>query len=456
MRSSTLLPFATCTFVAIGALHAQTTRWELKAPSNSPSPRDAYSMAHDSSRGRTVMFNGAAETWEWTGFTWVRNFPSFSPKQRTGHAMAYDAVRRRVVLFGGQGSSAAWFNDTWLWDGFSWTRATPASSPSVRQGHAMAFDSLRGRIVLFGGGDGLTLWNDTWEWDGTEWIRVLTPVSPPWREGHAMAFDSARNRAVLFGGNPAAPLADTWEWDGTNWTNRTPAGGPSGRALHQMAFDASRNRTALFGGTTAALQGLSDTWEWDGNAWFQPTATGGIAGLYNHAMAYDTFRRRVVLFGGRGDPASAPRNETWEYSDSVPATYATFGTGCGRNPVLAPEPGSLPWGGTTFRLRLTGLPPTSSATFIILGYSKTSWFGQFPLPFPLDGIGMTGCTLYVRGDLVFTVTNQGGVASLPIAIPNDPTAPGTIFYNQGFAFDQGANPLGIIVSNAGEGFIGKQ
>jgi hypothetical protein len=437
-----------------GAAPAQRTTWELKSPLVSPGPQDAYAMAYDQSRGRAVMFVGAGETWEWTGFGWVRLFPSVAPRPRTGHAMAYDAARRRVVLFGGHAGGTVHYNDTWTWDGSFWSRAAPLTSPAPRGAAAMAYDARKSRIVLFGGSDGFSLWNDTWEHDGVEWIRMSPPASPAWRDGHAMAFDTARARTVLFGGNGGGPLADTWEYDGVSWAQRTSGGGPSPRMHHALAFDSQRNRAVLFGGTVDALSAFGDTWEWDGSRWIQPFATGGIAGLYHHAMAFDGFRRRVVLFGGRGDRFSAPRNETWEYSDATPAIFTTFGQGCGRNPSLAPEPGSLPWAGSTFRLRITNLPPTA-LTFLMLGFSRTSYFGRFPLPFPLDPIGMPGCTLFVSDEVVFTVTNQGGIATLPIAIPSAPTVPGVPFYTQAFAFDPGANPLGVIVSNAGEGVVGR-
>jgi hypothetical protein len=78
-------------------------------------------MAHDSLRGRTLLFGGYAnggvffaDTWEWNGTAWA-NLAIAGPPARSWHAMAYDSNRHRIVIFGGQTSnlSGGHLDDTW-------------------------------------------------------------------------------------------------------------------------------------------------------------------------------------------------------------------------------------------------------------------------------------------------------------------------------------------------------
>jgi hypothetical protein len=88
-----------------------------------------------------------------------------------------------------------------------------------------------------------------------------------------------------------------------------------------------------------------------------------------------------------------------------------------------------------------------------VGFSRTNWSG-LTLPFPLGGIGMTGCSLLAAPDVAFALANQGGTAAWSVLLPNDPGLVGVSFYNQGFVLDPGANPLGVTATGGGCGTIG--
>ncbi len=67
--------------------------------------------------------------------------------------MAYHAGRARVLSYGGRGDdhlgrSTVWA-DTWEWTGNTWVMI-PANGPPARQG-ALVEDPNRGRVLLFGG-----------------------------------------------------------------------------------------------------------------------------------------------------------------------------------------------------------------------------------------------------------------------------------------------------------------
>jgi hypothetical protein len=270
-------------------------------------------MAYDSVRGRVLLYggDGADDTWEWDGNTWIQRSPATRPGNRFEHAMAFDSARGRVVLFGGLGPGPA---ETWEWDGNNW--AVRAYSGPARKDHAMAYDSVRGRVVLFGGNHGYPyteLLADTWEWDGNSWVERTPATSPPPLSGPCMVFDSARGRMVL-------PVDVVWEWDGNAWTHR-PFTTPPARREHALAYDAARGRVVLFGGS--GLKAFADTWEWDGNSWTQRFPPTSPPARVAHAMVYDSIRKRIVLFGGADTPRHLENGtettfaDTWEWDGST-------------------------------------------------------------------------------------------------------------------------------------------
>ncbi len=304
-----------------------TTDWFPTSPVWSPRARVLPAMAYDSSRGRVVLFGGAApsyfvpdtweflnDTWEWDGTAWVQRTPATHPSPGgTSYVMAHDSLRRRTVMFGT--NPFIWGSaETWEWDGEEWTLRTPANSPRGRNGHAMAYDSKRGRTVLFGGSyvdrdDYIVHFlSDTWEWDGDNWTQLTPPTSPSGRMQPAMAYDSVRERVVLFGGG-LSPLNDTWEWDGSVWTQRIPTTSPSPRSRHSMVFDSARGRVVMFGGYSQSR--FDETWEWDGENWTQVQVATSPPARYTFGMAYDDARARSVIFGGSF--YSTVFSDTWEY-----------------------------------------------------------------------------------------------------------------------------------------------
>ena len=61
------------------------------------------------------------DTWIWTGTTWTRLTPADSPSPRDGYGLAYDTSRSITVLAGGWGFSAE-ETSTWGWNGKTWSR----------------------------------------------------------------------------------------------------------------------------------------------------------------------------------------------------------------------------------------------------------------------------------------------------------------------------------------------
>lgn len=301
-----------------------------------PGPRDQHAAAHETARGRMIVFGGhasaATQTFEWDGVRWLRAALA-GPSPRDSHAMTFDSLRQRVVLFGGVSPSGSGFppylGDTWEWDAAGWTLAS-TGGPHARERHALAYDAARQRVVLFGGTyadtEEFLIFDDTWEWDGTTWTAVSTS-GPPARFDAKMAYDAARQRVVLFGGQDGNDfLGDTWLWDGTSWT-AAPGSGPPCRSYHAMTYDAGRERVVVFGGASPCVNfpfitDQQDTWEWDGSAWTQVASSGPGARRFG-VMTYDGVRQRSVLYGGwpaavsppGGGPLESdiPLGDVWEW-----------------------------------------------------------------------------------------------------------------------------------------------
>ncbi|MEZ5967310.1 MAG: kelch repeat-containing protein [Planctomycetota bacterium] len=443
-RSPSLLPLATLTATLLVATGRTQSNWVALNPTAPGQFRLAAAAASDGTR--IWVFGGfdtsaLGDTWDFDGQTWTEHFPAGSPPPRYAHAMAYDGARSLAVVFGGVGATSAALDDTWEWNGNTWTQRLPSVRPSARSEHAMAYDPLRGRTVLFGGTSGSA---ETWEWDGTNWQLMTPSQSPPPRNGHGMAFHRESAKVVLFGGISSSIYNDTWEWDGTNWTQRLPAHVPPARFYAQMCHDPGRDRVVVFSGRPNYLQ---DTWEWDGHDWTQRNPTSSPAARHGAILASDRNGRPILFSGGR------LRTSMQYFGDTVAlqaasATFRRFGNGCaGSNGVPQVQGDPSPFLGTTWDLTVTSLAQ-NAPTLAAIGASDAQWNG-LALPFDMTAFGMPGCGLAVSVDVMPALSVQGSTATLSVPVPTVPQLAGSDLFVQAVVLDASANPLGVVLSNAG-------
>jgi hypothetical protein len=350
-------------------------------------------------RSRTVF----GDTWEWDGSDWLQRSPLLAPSPRWGHAMAHDSRRGRTVLFGG-GDQSATVDDTWEWDGFTWRVVLPPTRPGPRYGHAMAFDEKRGVVVLFGGAYSITELGDTWEWDGAVWTRRATSAAISARLHHRMVYDVARERILLFGGSPSPgsylSSDDTWEWDGRDWTLRAPATKPARRCCYSMAYDRRRATTVLVGGYGWASNRppfLPDHWEY-----------GPV-----HPAGYSAFGAGCA--GTAGTPTLSTVGLPW-LGDTLGIVLNALPSGA---PALV-ELGlsDTAWAGLALPLGLGAIGMPGCALLV----SPDDWCSATtsgttavcPIPIPLD-VGLLGARFFNQGVVLdpganalgLTVTNGG-------------------------------------------------
>ncbi len=443
------------TCVAVHALCtlAPSQGWSFIGAVVGPAPRERAGLAFDEARGVTVMFGGfgssspLGDTWEWDGTTWTQRFSASSPPPRGIMDMAYDSVRGVTVLFGGSGAtSQTLYDDTWEWDGNDWTQRFPATSPSARMSHRMAYSSVLGTTVLFGGTTSLAFggpppFADAWAWDGTNWTSL--PGGPAARFDQAMITKPNGNIEMLGGAVIPVGVGDHWEWDGVSWTLIDAAIPPGPGPLDGAFMTGARSSMFVTGG----LFGVG-TWLLTNGTWVEDPRPETTTGLYG-AFAYDSGRNRVVKFGGQ-EPPLFTTDQTWEYDPVGHAQFFEFGAGCaGASGAPSLSASTRPVLGTTFDVVLANIPATGSA-WIAIGFDAGS-----PFPLDLTAIGATGCAMLSSHEVVTGFANPGGAAVLSLNLPLAATGLiGTSFYQQGFAVEVGANPLGLLASNGGEGVLG--
>ena len=201
--TSPLQPTETWTF------HADT--WTALNLSSSAIPPAVMGeqLVYDSSLEEAIMFSGAVSasggwshyntTWAWSHGTWanITSSLSVSPSPRDSYGLAYDSTSSELVLFGGASAeclgpedcSTHLLNDTWTFGASGWTNVTPQLGPSPRISMVMADDPANGTVVLFGGSDnestiiGSEL-GDTWAWSGANdtwtivypWVPLAIPI----------------------------------------------------------------------------------------------------------------------------------------------------------------------------------------------------------------------------------------------------------------------------------------
>ena len=215
------------------------TCWTQMATSG-PLPRFYLAMGYDDSRDVMVVFGGSryvqsgtnsytqqdfGDTWEWNGSEW-KQVATSGPSPRQAFTIAYDSQRGKMVLFGGlQQGNPQYLADTWEWNGTSWLQVA-STGPSGRFGNGMAFDSNRLRTVMYGGRNSIGIVDDTWEWDGKMWHQIPISGPSPSRFAPRLVYDIDDRSVVLFGGNSLSGLiGDTWAYQGTDTTptNQPPA-----------------------------------------------------------------------------------------------------------------------------------------------------------------------------------------------------------------------------------------
>ena len=128
-----------------------------------------------------------------------------------------------------------------------------------------------------------------------------------------------------------------------------------------------------------------------------------------------------------------------EFFNGLIGQFATSGSGCpGSNGTPTISSATTPKIGQPIDLELSNVSAAAAPLFV-LGLSDSQWSGA-PLPLPLapllPGTG-AACLLQVAVDALLAAPVVGGVASVSVPVPNDPTLVGAIVYAQGAQLELG-------------------
>jgi hypothetical protein len=112
----------------------------------------------------------------------------------------------------------------------------------------------------------------------------------------------------------------------------------------------------------------------------------------------------------------------------------------------------LPSLGATFNLTLSDALGTTFA--LIASGTSNATSGGSPLPAALPGA--PGCSLLVSPDVIeLQMTDAGGNASHPVAVPNNAALTGLSFYYQWAVWDPTVNSMNIVTSDGGIATVGQ-
>ena len=132
---------------------------------------------------------------------------------------------------------------------------------------------------------------------------------------------------------------------------------------------------------------------------------------------------------------------------SNPPRWRVYGSTCNGSAQRAPriEHSGNARIGRNANIGLYGTLP-NSAGIVRLGLTNAK--------VPLDGIGMKGCSLWIRHLLNVVRSTGNGRFGISMPLPNDTRLVGLRTYWQGVVLDRSANTLGLTTTNAGELTIG--
>ena len=433
------------TCLAAGALlPSQSNVWTIRT-SGLPNLAGA-SMAYDGARTEVVLVGAGPtgfETWTWNGVAWSLRNPTTSPPARSGASLAYDGSRQELVLFGGVGAIA--FADTWIWNGLDWAqRSTPfAPNPGSNSAQAMAFDPVRSRIALFSA-------SQICEWDGNAWSnRTPSGYSASFVSLGQAVFEPAMQRILVNRFSWISPLSlSAFSWDGQSIV---PLPSYASFGSGPIALHGGTGRLVSF----RSFPSPGSTAEFVAGAWQQSVPvswTCCLQGTFNPvSLAFDAARNQLIVYG----TDQAGSIFATQGIGPVVASATVTGASCGSAGLgLVPVPADRPLVGGTARCRVTAVP---TPVFVLtIGFSQL-FYGPFPLPLPLDGIGMNGCILRHSADILsISLTPVGADLEYALVVPSTLQVLGFPLYLHAYGYAPSANPAQVAMTNRLDWIVGNQ
>jgi trimeric autotransporter adhesin len=314
------------------------------------------------------------------------------------------------------------------WNGSAWS-ALGSSPPNPVTALAVRPDGMLAVAATLGYQGRIELW------DGTAWSNLLTQIGVLVRTTQWQT-----NGDLLVGGSfhniLGVPISGLARWNGSAWSAMQLGANSSVLTLARLP-----DGDLVAGGAMSIGGTLRHVARWDGGSW-TPLADFGVGNV--NTLAVSPHGEIAVggsfqTIGGVASPNLALLAAT------CPATAVPFGSGCvgssGTNQLVAT---SLPWLGSSYRGRATGMPPNSFVA-VISGFT--------PLAIPLSlflSEALPGCLGYVSGDVLTIALPLSGEVTSQVAIPDQMALVGLQFhqYVVPFEFGGGGTLVSVTSSNA--------
>lgn len=366
---------------------------------------------------------------------------------------SYGNVRALVVMPNGDIVAGGWFtevdgvvvNNIARWNGTGWAPLGSGADGGVLALAVMpSGDLVAGGVFTVMGG---VACSNIARWDGSAWSALGTGMG-----SQVNALVVSHTGELIAGSEINGAVTGTLaRWNGTNWSAIAGAphvsgmallpngglvvGGPlsvgswNGSAWSTIGYfgEPVYSVAALPNGEILAAGGLTigssgkGIVRWNGATW-APVVAGMDAEVRALLVRFDGSAEVGGTFTSVGTVVS-PCHAV--IATTCPATAIPTGTGCtgsaGPN-VLAAS--TLPWIGSTFRARATGMP-AFAFVLSVTGFSTTS--------LPLAAIlpqGGAGCVLLASPDVVDVLLPTGGIATAQLVLPNTLALVGQTFHQQ--------------------------
>ncbi len=307
------------------------------------------------------------------------------------------------------------------WNGAVWTGLQPPVASTVRDLLVMDNGDLVacGNFTVVGSAnrEGVMRWN------GQAWTALGLGMSTT-RAARCLAVLPA-DGSLMVGTND-----NVFRLVGASWS---PMFSVSRFSPDVQALAALPDGNVVIGGGGVTPGGVSrGVARWNGTRYLENLAVSGpVPYVQARAFALSRDGGRLAIVGASG---SGFADYLSFYDSLCPASVAARGAGCaGAHGANDFEASSLPWLGSVFRARASGLP-AQSLTAVMTGFSTTRTPLQAILPPSLSS--PAGCELLVAPDLFESgVPSLTGVLETALAIPDDSAVVGAMLHQQVLAFD---------------------
>lgn len=375
----------------------------------------------------------------WNGSTWG---PLSNGVNGTVYALL--ELPNGDLIAGGNFTTASGVtvNHVARWNGAAWSALGSGMSSFV-----FALTKTSNGDVIAGGSftsaGGVNV-NYVARWNGATWTPLGTGVG-----GEVGAVVAMPNDDILVGGvfltagGIVSPCVA--RWTGSAWLAQSTATSAWDNGVATLV--ALPNDDYIAGGATSQF-GLGNT---EANL---ARHTGGITSLQwspldlnDVAVTASTLRANgdVVVAGTFLAAGGIANHGLAVLRPTCPATAVAYGGGCtgsgGFNSLVAT---TLPWTGSPFRARATGMPNLGIAV-VVTGLSPLA----VPMPLLLPQ-GVAGCTALVSPDLLDLTLPSSGIATTQIVLPTAVSLAGQTFRHQvvPLELDLAGNILAVTGTNA--------